>query len=264
MVGRSYCSRKEFDSLVGVLSYAAATTPSARTFMRRLYSAQRRRGRFVRLNRGLKCDLQWWLRYWSEYNGVSLILEELWRDAEELQFWTDASLDGYGACFNTPDGPQFFGGLWSDFGVDTSEMHISELEMLAVGMAVHQWGQYLAQRRVLIRVDNEACVHTLASGRCRDPGMMVCMREMFFTMAKDSFLLRAKHIGTKDNVLADAASRSEMDRFYAFGLSEFGWRKEDMTEVTPSLDVAALLRKMRSAAAAWTDPDGGDGVGGSA
>ena len=93
--------------------------------MRSLYNAQRRRGRFVRCNRSIKVDLSWWLKFVDEFNGVSMMLDSHWSDASSLGLFTDASLEGFGACYVMPDGTaEYFGGcLWSDImpGIDTSQ-----------------------------------------------------------------------------------------------------------------------------------------------
>jgi hypothetical protein len=222
--------------------------------MRRMFaSLKRSHGRFLRLDRGLKADVAFWLRFAPTQNGKSLMLEEEWTEAEELRFWTDASLDGFGAAFQLPTGEwEYFGGEWSQFGVDTSEMHISILEMLAAAMAFDTWGAHLAQRKVITRCDNLSSVFTInaltgGGGKTTDPGMLVVAREMFFICAKHSFLTRSAHIGTKLNVLADAASRCEWERFFAFAKSEFGVEREQMREVEPTLDTPLMLEKIRKA-----------------
>jgi hypothetical protein len=244
--GKSFLKRDELQSLVGVLSFAAKACPPGRTFLRRMISALRRHGRFVRLNRGIKADIAWWKRYGTELNGSSLFLAREWSDAEELHFYTDASLDGYGAAFLVDGKLEYFGGPWSDFGIDGKDgsWHISELEALALVMAVATWGSKLSRRRVVVRVDNEATVTAVNKARCADPGMMVCMRELFFVMARDSFALRCKWIGTKENVLADAASRAEWACFRAYAAAEFGVAAEDMTEVPVGFDTRDVLRRM--------------------
>ena len=121
-------------------------------------------------------------------------------------------------------------------------MHISQLEMLASAMAFDTWGKHLSRRRVVTRCDNLSSVMTinqlsgaLGSGSTSDAGMLVVAREIFFICAKHSFTTRSKHIGTKLNVLADAASRAEWDRFFAFGdngklvswtLGKTGWTSQ--------------------------------------
>ena len=70
---------------------------------------------------------------------------------------------------------------------------------------------------------------------------------IFFICAKHSFMTRSKHIGTKLNVLADAASRADWRRFFAYAKSEFGVAREAMREVEPTLDTAGMLAKIRKA-----------------
>lgn len=254
---QAFVPRKELERLCGVLQFCAKCSPPARTFMQNMYTALRRRGRYVRLNRGIRADIAWWLRFWEQCNRVSLLLDSVWEHAEELRFWTDASFTGWGAAFETPDGPQFFYGTWAELGLEDPEgngWHISELELLVVAMACDTWGQYLAGRRIITRCDNEASVHTINRGRCDDAGMMVIMRELFHVAAKHGFAMRSKHIGTKENVLADSASRGNLKEFYAFALDHFGWRAEDLSRVPITLDCGAVLARMRRAHI-WRDTD---------
>ena len=257
--GKRVMLRKDFASLVGVLSFAASCCPAGRTFMRRLWDRLKwsRGKRRVRLGRGVRLDLDWWLRFWEQYNGKSLSLDAFETTAEELSLWTDASFSGFGACFMTPDGPQYFGGRWSDYGLNPKAegFHISELEACAVALAMDLWGKYLSQRRIVMRCDNEATVHMINTGRCKDPGMMCSMRSLFFTMAKHSFAMNSKHVKTEDNVLADSASRwfddpKYREVFFKFARDEFGFERDEMTQVTPTLDIAELLRKIKKARAA--------------
>jgi ribA/ribD-fused uncharacterized protein len=254
VAGKKSLPRKQLASLVGVLSFAASVSPPCRIFMRRLLDKLKHTQgkRFVRLGRPELADLAWFRSFWTQWNGKSLCLAELWEDAEELGFWTDASMDGFGACFLGPNGPEYFGGRWADYGIDprAAGMHISELEALALALAVETWGHYLSGRRVSVRVDNEACVTMVNNRNARDPGMMHSMRNIFFEMARNSFELGSRWISTKDNVLADAASRSDWKRFFEFARSEFGFEPADMREVVPTTDIGLQLRKIKKARAA--------------
>ena len=124
--------------------------------------------------------------------------------------------------------------------------------MLAVAMAAEQWGEHLAGRRIKVRVDNESSVYTINSGRCRDGGMMVAMRALFFAACKHSFALGSRWIATDDNVLADAASRWNAEPkyrqvFFDFARDELGFEPDAMTEVAPTMDVADAFRRIRKA-----------------
>jgi len=274
--GKAYVSKKELRNLVGVLSFAASCAPAGRTFMRRLYDAQSRKGNFCRINRGLKCDLAWHLKFVLEdggWHGASMMIEDFESRAEAIGLYTDASLEGFGASFVLPDGTvEVFSGRWEDVmpGIDTSqetgEWHISELELLVVLLAAIQWRERLAQRRVVMRCDNEAAVTSLNSGKARDGSMSMLLRELWFVKARNSFELRSKHIKTHDNVLGDAPSRwtrtdgtrdAEAEaEFYAYLKTHYGLAPGAVREVELKADVRALLRRMIRAHAAKRRVDG--------
>jgi len=265
-IQKKFCTRTELASLIGTLSYAARCIPRGRTYLRRFIMAlHKSKRRFIRLTsrddnnegRGIKCDCQWWISFWSEWNGVSFMREEEWRNAETLNFWTDASLDGYGACFVLPDGTaQYFGGAWSEFGIDTRDgrWSISELEALVIWMAADVWSEHLTKRRFKMRCDNMSACYMLNKGCCADGAMMVTMRALDLAMAKGSFEMRARWIGTKENVLADEASRAcndprAWDRFFAYAHEHFGLERSSMRRVGAPAGTVALLRKMDRALA---------------
>ena len=46
-------------------------------------------------------NVEWWLRFSSEWNGVAFFLEPDWTPAHEFQLFTDAAGNlGYGAYWN--------------------------------------------------------------------------------------------------------------------------------------------------------------------
>ena len=267
MRDKSYCTREEYDSLVGVLSFCASCVSggAGRTFMRSLYNLQRgKRGKWVRLTRGVKVDLSWWLRFVEQYNGASMMLDDYFTTAEELGLFADASLEGFGACWVKADGTaEYFGGRWDQLfpGIDTSqetgEWHVSELEALVQLMVCHQWGAEFAGRRIVIRCDNDSAVTAINQMRCVDPGMHTAVKELWYTKLVHSFDVRCRHVKTAANVLGDCPSRwtrpdgtrdPKYEReFVEFAGSVFGLRPENMAEVEPSFDTVGMLRRMRKA-----------------
>jgi len=267
MATKKAVTRDEFDGLVGTLSFCASCVAggAGRTFMRSLYDLQRdRRGRWVRLTEDAKFDLRWWLKFMEQYNGESMMLDDYNSTAEELGIFADASLEGYGACWIKADGTaEYFGGLWADVlpGIRTEqalkEWHVSELEALVQLMVAHQWGAALGGRRVVVRCDNESAVTAINRMRCKDPGMSVVTKELWFTKMCHGFDVRCRHIKTAANVLGDCPSRwTRADgsrdvkyegEFFDFARSVFGLGRADMTEVAPSLDTRGVLLRMQKA-----------------
>ena len=66
-------------------------------------------------------------------------------------------------------------------------------------------------------------------------------------MARHSFMMRSKHIGTKENVMADAASRDDWARFYEHAHEVYGLTPEQMHRVPVTLDVPAVIARMQRA-----------------
>ena len=72
---RHTCTKQEFESLLGHLSYAATVIPQAESGLssasfRTLFSKQRTH-RFLRLNAGAKADLMWGQTFLQDWNGTS-------------------------------------------------------------------------------------------------------------------------------------------------------------------------------------------------
>jgi hypothetical protein len=253
-IAERYLARKECESLVGILNHAAACIPFARLFLRRCWSALAfQHGPWVRLNRGIKADLQFWLRLLRESNGRAIMHEDIWRSAEEIGLYTDASFSGYAAVYLRPDGSaEYFAGSWEQHGFSAEALkaagvHISELELLVVALAVDRWASVLPQGKFKLRCDNSASCDALNEGRISDVGMLICLREIFHCAASNGFEAGASHIGTKENVLADAGSRGAWARFFEFALAEFGLAEEDFTRVESSLCVKTMLAKIVAA-----------------
>ena len=80
--------------------------------------------------------------------------------------------------------------------------------MLTVMAAVKHWFSDLANLKVKIFVDNQACVALLNYGVTRSPFLASCLREMQFFLAEFNIEIKAEYIPSKENVLADLCSRA--------------------------------------------------------
>ena len=80
--------------------------------------------------------------------------------------------------------------------------------MVTVMATYKHWFADLANLRVQIFVDNQACVALLNHGVTRCPILAACLREMYYFLAKYNIELRAQYIPSKDNCLADLCSRA--------------------------------------------------------
>ena len=94
------------------------------------------------------------------------------------------------------------------FPMEMEELDITKKEMVTVMAAVKHWFADLANLKVRIYVDNQACVALLNYGVSRSPFLAACLREIFYVLAMYNIELRAEYIPSKENCLADLCSRA--------------------------------------------------------
>ena len=74
---RKVCTRRELESLIGVLQHAATVIKPGRSFLGRvisLLSVARQQHHHIRLNAEFRVDMTWWQMFASHWNGASLVL----------------------------------------------------------------------------------------------------------------------------------------------------------------------------------------------
>ena len=64
----------------------------------------------------------------------------------------------------------------------------------------------------MVYCDNLVSVEVINTGRCRNPFMLKCLRELLFCAAQFEFEIRASHIKGVDNRIADRLSRWYLDK----------------------------------------------------
>ena len=102
------------------------------------------------------------------------------------------------------------------FPLKLEELDITIKEMITVMVAIKHWFADLANLKVRIYVDNQACVALLNYGITRSPFLAACLREIFYFLASFNIELKAEYISSKDNCLADLCSRAFMsDKHFA-------------------------------------------------
>ena len=66
-----------------------------------------------------------------------------------------------------------------------------------------------------VQCDNQGAVALVNSGYSKVPQLMHMLRYLFFIRATFNFSLRAVHVPGKDNILADAISRDNIQLLYS-------------------------------------------------
>ena len=94
------------------------------------------------------------------------------------------------------------------FPMNFEHWDITKKEMVTVMAAVKHWFADLANLRVQIFVDNQACVALLNYGVTRCPILAACLREMYYFLAKCNIELKAEYFPLKKNRLADLGNHA--------------------------------------------------------
>ena len=86
--------------------------------------------------------------------------------------------------------------------------------MVTVMIVIKHWFSDLANLKVKIYFDNQACVALLNYGITRSPFLTACLREIYYFLASFNIELKAEYISSKDNYLADLCSRAFINEKY--------------------------------------------------
>ncbi|XP_065197849.1 uncharacterized protein LOC135829374 [Sycon ciliatum] len=209
---RHTASRRELQSLVGHLSFAAKVVPAGRTFTRRLIDActsAHSSSPIVHLSSDALADIRWWQEFLPVWNGKALMRDPEWSRSPDLELFTDASGLGFGGFFQG----RWFAGAWSATQQTPPYTSIMWREMWPISLACQLWGPLWTQKKILLHCDNASVCAAWESGTCRHPGVVALIRSTLQTAARHNFCLLIRHIAGVDNGIADALSRAQFPRF---------------------------------------------------
>ena len=191
-------TRTQLQSLLGSLLYITKCVRPARSFLNRMLQVFRDniQASPFRLTQSFHQDLNWFLIFLQQYNGVTYF------DHKKVDFEVhlDAALSDFGANFGLmvyalPLGEQF------------PHLHITQLEMLNIVVALKVWSNLWENKKVEIKCDNLTVVEVLDSGKTRDHFLALCARNVWLISAMFNIQLVFSHIPGKNNHIADLLSR---------------------------------------------------------
>jgi hypothetical protein len=198
---------KQIQKLTGLLNWACGVIVPGRAFQRRLYDLTKgvvKPYYKIRLNQGVKDDLQIWKVFLSDYNGKSFFLDYRWLSSEVLQLFTDAaSTIGYGAVF----GNKWIGGTWEP---QCRGLNIAVLELYPILLSLMVWAEEMRDKCLLLRSDNMAVVYVINNNTSKDSTMMVLVRQLVLVCLRYNIFVKSQHIPGKQNVVSDFISRSQV------------------------------------------------------
>ena len=112
IIAKRSATLHEFQQLHGLLNFSCRAITPGRPFLRRLCDAMsgvQHLHHFLRITSGIRADLQLWLSFLDDHNGVTMFRDSSWSSPAITLFYSDASGSiGYGAY----KGDDWFAGLW--------------------------------------------------------------------------------------------------------------------------------------------------------
>jgi len=229
--------RRNLQSVVGKLSFAAQVLPGARPFMRRILDKLNGSTSIVgriRVGPSFKADVAYWLTNLGRWNG-----REMWRQPASVTIATDASLKGFGfyleqlpshiCCSSLPLHLQPGSGFSGTYSDVHSEFHALPRDMVwcelfSVLAAAHVYARMLAGQSVLFRVDNQPDVAIINRQATRSARLALLLRSLYDLALQYNFSVTAVHRPGVDNVVADYLSRPELHN----GEHIANWKRTDL------------------------------------
>ena len=206
---KSHATRKEVESLIGLLSFVAKCVRPARIFLSRMLDFMKglpKSGRFS-IPTEFMLDVRWWYRFVAQYNGVSIIPPSHWSAVNSV-IETDACLSGGGGVnFETRECFQFE--FPSELRNNT-QASINEYELLTIMVAVKVWGSSLRGKKVRVNCDNTTAVAAMNLARLHNKFSQAIMREISYWSAVGEFEVMTMHISGLRNIVADTLSRTHL------------------------------------------------------
>ena len=210
-------TKRELLSLLGHLNYASRIILPGRSFVSYLLSlahSVKELHHHVKLNKDCQSDINMWKYFLGYWNGISFFYDSYLTDASDIKLFTDASGSyGYGA---------FYQGKWFSvpWPVDLpklgeDDMSIAFMELVPIVTAVNIWSQTWGRKRICFHSDNQSTINIIKKGRSTSPLIMKLMRRLTLCCAMGNFTVSAIFLPGRLNVIADALSRSQLDKFRA-------------------------------------------------
>ncbi|XP_066305375.1 uncharacterized protein [Branchiostoma lanceolatum] len=199
-------SARHLASVIGLLESTRQAIMQAplhyRALQTLLNQALEREGSFdsiTSLSPPAKDDLQWWVNHVRGVNGRRVFVPT------DLTIFSDASLQGWGACCNG----QRTGGRWSQLEAGN---HINWLELQAAFLALKSFASK-QDHHVLLKLDNTTAVAYInRMGGTKSPTLAALALEIWHWALQKGLMLSASHLPGLDITEADSCSRVFQDK----------------------------------------------------
>ena len=218
LLGRQKIQLRELESVVGLMAFCARAIPSARAFLRRFYDLIasvkiKKPYYYIRVNKEVKADARVWLTFLCKFNGECYLPEKFWLSSDKLELYTDASGNASLGC------AAFFNGFWVQIRWPKTWAgkgflaELSFLELVPVLLALLTWKSSFVNKKLLLRIDNEALVAIINKRTSKSKHVMQLIRPLVLLTMQHNIQFKAVHIAGAKNEISDSLSRFQMERF---------------------------------------------------
>ena len=203
-LNRRSATLKDLQSLLGKLNFASNTVRSGRVFVSRLinnlskFPENRRR----KIDSEMKRDILWWSIFMEYFDGITIMPPVNW-DSPDSVMSSDACLKTAGGW----SGNKAFHCKFPQWLLNRNDIHINELELITVIVAIKLWTHKITNHNLLAYCDNAVSVDVVNSGKAHNRFTQACLREICFLTAKSNSVVKLVHIAAEDNRISDCLSR---------------------------------------------------------
>ena len=155
-----------------------------------------------------------WKMFLQSWNGISFFYDDKVIESADMQLFTDASGSyGFGGYYQG----KWFSEPWpKDLPkLGDTDMSIAFMELVPIVASVVLWQDSWFKKRIIFHCDNAATVAIISKGRSKSSYIMKLMRRLTWCAAKGNFIIHAKHIPGKNNVISDCLSHSQIRKFFS-------------------------------------------------
>jgi Reverse transcriptase (RNA-dependent DNA polymerase) len=199
----SQITKSDLQSVLGFLTFCTRVFPLGRPFLRHLFNMLNSQFSHQRLTLAARRDLQWWKTLLPLWSGIAAIA--LTRTKTTIA--TDAS------------GRKGIGGIWfATMKMFSTRLprrhrtkHINYKEMHAIWHAFAEWSDAWRGHAVEIKCDNIPVVAGINNRTIRGDAIDP-LQSLLLLAAIHDIEVRATWIPTKENAIADALSRFDMNK----------------------------------------------------
>lgn len=202
---------KHLQSVIGKLSFATQVVP-ARAFLRRLLdklSNKKNPSHKIKITKGMKEDIKVWIRFLSDFNGVTYFRSLNLIPSPDFDMGADACKQGYGAIFGQHWIQEVFPSTWVNLFTN-KVIGISFFEFYPIFVLISMFGHTTPNSNILFHSDNEGVVEIINKQTSQSPNIMNFLRPLVLLLLKYNISLRSKHIQGHKNILCDKISRFQV------------------------------------------------------